>query len=367
MHVPVPDLWRALRLLPATFLASLVAVTQTMACSTVAFPVREHPLLAYNFDFADTDAGYLTVNARDIWRQSVMEGTPARWLARFGSITVNQIGPGMPTAGMNSEGLVVTLMWNEDAVFGGEPDTPVLSELEFIQYLLDTAGSVEEALTALDKIRIQGLVPIHYFLFDRTGRAATLTPTENGLLVNVDDTLPVPALTNTGYATALDHLSRYSGFGGEEPVPARQQRGDGNSLDRFTMAAAATRTAPDRIRPEDAFDVLDRLSNAETRWQLVFDPERRQMRLRLAGSAEVFLLDLLQQDFTCTLPPRAADLRQLTPDQRLEELPPLDPETLAVSLAEVFSSMRQTAHLGRQEVVAGIAAGLLASASCAPE
>jgi len=367
MHVPAPCLRRPLRSLSGLLLAIVLPVTQSLACSTVAFPGPDAPLLAYNFDFAETGAGYLTVNSEGAQRQSVMEGTPARWAARHGSVTVNQIGPGMPTAGMNRAGLVVTLMWNENAVYGGGGTAPLVSELEFIQYLLDTAGSVEEAFAAVGDVRIQGLVPIHYFLFDRNGRTAVLTPTAQGLEVHTGNSLLVPALTNTGYEKALGHLQRYRGFGGEAPVPERQRPGKTNSLDRFVIAAEATRGAGAEFASSDAFAVLNRLSNAETRWQLVFEPEASTMRLRLADGTGILVLDLQRMPHACQMPPRAADLRQITPDLKLEDLPPLEPAALAVSLAEVFSSMSQTAHLGRPEIVDGIAAGLIHAASCKPE
>lgn len=367
MHAPVSRLRRWPQVLLALCLAASLQVTQTLACSTIAFPGGKSPLLAYNFDFAGTGAGYLVLNANGLPRRSILEGEPAQWNARYGSVTVNQIGPGMPTAGMNSAGLVVTLMWNETAVFEGRREAPVVSELEFIQYLLDTAGSVDAALAGLEGVRVQGLVPIHYFLFDRTGRAAVLTPTVEGLSVKTGADLPVAALTNTGYEAVFDHLSRYRGFGGNLPVPERPRSGDDNSLDRFAIAASATRFAMDGISHESAYGLLNRLAGQETRWQLVFEPKTLLIRLRIPGAAETYDLNLAGEDFACKGRPLAADLRQLPADLSLRALQPLDPGHLADSLAEVFGTMRQTALLGDREVAGGIAAGLIAGASCRPE
>ncbi|WP_422373990.1 linear amide C-N hydrolase [Roseibium sp.] len=367
MDVPVRRLKQRVRALAVFCLAIAVPVTQGMACSTVAFPAQTTPLLSYNFDFAETGAGYLILNPAEIRRQSVLEAAPAKWVARFGSLTVNQIGPGMPTAGMNSAGLVVTLMWNEAAVYGGPQAAPALSELEFIQYLLDTSGSVEEALASLDRIRIKGLVPIHYFLFDGTGEAAVVTPTADGLSVNTGAGLPVPALTNSGYDVSFAHLDQYRGFGGDMPIPERQRSGEDNSLDRFAIAANAIRYARKGITSAEAFGVLNRLANPETRWQLVFEPQAQVISLRVPQMAKTYVFDLAGQDLACRGQPVAADLRDLPADLNLENLQPLDPDQLAGSLEEVFTSMRQTAHLGQREIAGGIAAGLIAAASCMPE
>jgi len=357
----------ALLLLPVALSLFCLATVPVRACSTMAFPDPERPVLAFNFDFAETGAGFLIVNAKGISRRSVMDGDGARWMARFGGVTVNQVGPGMPTAGMNTAGLVVTLMWNEDAVYGGSANLPTVSELEFIQFLLDTSGSVEDALASLKTVRIAGVVPIHYFLFDRTGTAAILTPTTNGLRVHTGDSLPVPALTNTSYAAALKHLGGIQGFGGEAPLPEQQRPGDQNSLDRFAIAAGLTSVANLRLDPERAFAALDRLANPETRWQVVFEPKSQAMRLRLEGQTEDLVVDLGARNFACRAVPVGANLSKLTPDTETQALLPLEREDLAASLVEVLSSMSQTAHLGRPEVAQGLAAGLISAGSCTPE
>jgi len=341
-----------------------LSLAPARACSTLAFPGQDGPLLAFNFDFDKTDAGFLARNPKGIARQSVMNGKPASWTARFGSFTVNQIGPGMPTAGMNTAGLVITLMWNESAVYGGHSDAPTVSELEFIQFLLDTSGTVDEALARRDRVRIKGLVPIHYFLFDRTGAAAVLTPTRTGLQVHAGDSLPVAALTNTSYAAALAHLGRFRGFGGKTPVPQEQRSGKQNSLDRFAIAASLTGLAGTGHDSRHAFAALERLANPDTRWQLVFSPQDRRMRLRLGNFSKELVLDLTTQDFACEGPPVGVNLRRLTSDSLAEMLQPLDRQELAANVAEVLSSLSRTAHLGRPETAAGLAAGLIAAGGC---
>lgn len=362
------DLLRRLAALLTVAVALIgLPLASAHACSTLAFPDGERPMLAFNFDFAETGAGFVMLNPKGIGRSSVMEGRAARWQARFGSVTVNQIGPGMPTAGMNTEGLVVTLMWNDAAVYAGSPPLPIVSELEFIQYLLDTSGSVDEALARLGAVRIEGLVPIHYFLFDRTGAAAVVTPTRHGLEVHAGDMVPVPVLTNTGYDAALDHLCRFRGFGGGQPLPEVQRPGGPNSLDRFAIGAGLTGDATLPLDTGKAFAALDRLANPDTRWQLVFEPRAATLRLRLGPASRALEIDLNQQDFSCRGAPVGASLHGLTPGGDDNPLAAVTHAELAASLGEVLSSMSRTAHLGRPEVARGLAAGLIAAGSCTPE
>ncbi|WP_298984152.1 linear amide C-N hydrolase [uncultured Roseibium sp.] len=352
-------------ILPVFFCLTSLSLTEgAPACSTVAFESAQRPMLAYNFDFEATGAGFLTANSAGSRRQSITEGRPASWTAKYDSLTINQVGPGMPAAGMNTAGLVVTLMWNKEAVFGGPEDLPSVSELEFIQRLLDLSGSVEDALQHANDVRIDGLVPIHYFLFDWTGEAAVLTPGKSGLLVHQGVDLPVPALTNTPYPEALLHLGQSRGFGGTLPVPQNQSLGTQNSLDRFAIAANAARQSKGRTSTDEAFNLLNKLANSDTRWQMVFDPKGQKIWLRITGSSLEHLLDLSKLDFACQVPPLAIDLRQLSPEFKARNLSPIQPDTLGESLAEVLSSMRQTAHLGRAEIAGAIATGLIFSSSC---
>ncbi|MCV0429376.1 MAG: linear amide C-N hydrolase [Roseibium sp.] len=336
---------------------SVFTFSAALACSTVVFRNQQVPLLAYNFDFEATDAGFLLINPSGASKRSVMDGNPASWSSRFGSVTVNQIGPGMPAAGMNSKGLVVSLMWNEEADYARHNSAPVLSELEFIQRLLDTSGSVTEALSWIDEVSIQGFVPIHYFLFDASGDAAILTPGEAKLIVHRGEDLPVPVLTNTSYQKALEHLKKPSGSG--------VKSGDRGSLARFRIAATALQASVE-VNSSQAFDVLEDLATSSTRWRIVFNPVDKQINLRIGSAAESLTLDLTATDFSCQRRPHGANLRTVSANLSASALAPIDQRELADTMSEVLLSMKATAHLGRPEVTAGLSAGLLASSVCAP-
>lgn len=349
---------------PAGVLMSLTA-SAALACSTIVLGLPDRPIVAYSFDFAATGSGFLFVNPDGATRRSVMEGTPALWTARYGSVTFNQIGPGMPAAGMNTAGLVVSLMWNGKAVYNRTGTAPVVNELEFIQRLLDTSGSVDDALASLQDVRIHGMVPIHFLLADRFGRTAIVTPTSTELLIHTQEDMPIRALTNTSYAVVIEEIGGFKGFGGKKAIPSGDRVKDPNSLERFVMAAtAATRTdAP--TTTDRAFDALSDVATRETRWQIVFDPSQQQIAFKIVGQDVLHIVELPNIDFECFDRPFFADLNEVPPMGFPAVLAPIEPDKVRETAREILASFSEGSGLG-PEMADGLTSGLLGAVTCAP-
>lgn len=345
----------------AALVVSLLTST-ALACTTVVLGRSQQPLVAYSFDYAATDAGLLLVNPASGTRRSVLGDRAAQWTIRHGSVTVNQMGPGMPAAGMNTAGLVVSLMWNDDAIYGGDDLLPEVSELEFIQRLLDTSDSVEDALNAVAEVRIQGFVPIHFFLADRTGAVAILTPTAKGLDVTSGEQVTVPALTNTDYGVLTRRIHAFVGFGGAQTLPGSSD--DSDSLRRFlTAAMAAGQEEP--VSAANAFALLDRVANRSSRWQLVFDPDDQRMAVRLAGQESAQQIDLAQVDFSCDAFPLAVELAANSYAAGLQTLEPMTAAQISAVSRSVLATLPPEAGLG-PDLANGLTATQLASIHCAP-
>ncbi|MEM7023915.1 MAG: hypothetical protein AAF637_15185 [Pseudomonadota bacterium] len=342
-----------------------LSASAALACSTVALGLPERPIVAYSFDFAATGAGMVFVNPAGAARSSIMEGVPAQWNIRYGSITFNQLGPDMPAAGMNTAGLVVSLMWNDDAVYDVGGGAPVVNELEFIQRLLDTSGSVDEALATLQDIRIRGIVPIHFFLADRAGATAAVTPTAAGFLTHTGNDMPFPALTNSSYAELIEQAAIFEGFGGDHAVPSGDGLEDPSSLERFVMAAAASRRTSSSMIADQAFDVLDNVANASTRWQIVFDPALQEIAFRIEGQERIHRIDMPQIDFRCRERPLSTELGRISREGFPAALAPVDPARVGGVSREVLASFPKTVGLG-PDLADGLTAGLLASVTCVP-
>jgi len=319
-----------------------LSASAALACSTVAIGPSDDPIVAYSYDTSATGAGFVIVNPTGGERASIMDGDAARWHSKYGSISFNQMGPGMPTVGMNTAGLVVSLMWNDDAVFPPIEGRAIVTELEFIQMLLDRAASVDEAMDVMHQIGVRALVPIHYFLADAAGATAVITPTKERMLVHTDADMPVRALTNTSYVDLLDGLTGFSGFGGNRSLFGADLLDGRGSLQRFALAAtAAQHDTP--VAEDDGFAVLSAVENAQTQWQIVFMPADRKIVFQLAGQSARWRIDLADIDFACRVSLGAKRLKDLPASGGPVEMRSLQAGELTAVLTEVLTGFaRQT-------------------------
>jgi choloylglycine hydrolase len=78
---------------------------EVVACSAIVLKSEQNMLLAKNFDWT-SGAGYVIKNLRGISKSvfPTRAGHPARWTAKYGSITFNQNGKEMPYGGINERG-----------------------------------------------------------------------------------------------------------------------------------------------------------------------------------------------------------------------------------------------------------------------
>ncbi|MEP3279965.1 MAG: linear amide C-N hydrolase [Stappiaceae bacterium] len=353
---------RGLIRLPVGLLMFLTA-SAALACSTVVLGSKDRAVVAYSFDYEETGEGFVFINPAHARRRSVMQGSPAEWAVRYGSVSFNQLGPGMPAAGMNTQGLVVTLMWNNAVVYEQPTTEPVVNELEFIQRLLDQAATVPQALEVAAEVDIDGIVPIHYFLADRSGRVAIITPSANGLEIRRSGDMPVPALTNNSYSDLVGYMLSFSEFGGERKSPDAILPEGPDSQQRFVIAARSAAEFEEQVEPEQGFDVLDRLAGDETRWQIVFDPTANAVNFRISGRKVTQRLDFTDLNFDCQRLPLSAQLDGGNGADFLSRLTPVDPALVTATTHTVLASLSDVTGMG-PDVAKGLTMGLLASLKC---
>ncbi|MEM9974174.1 MAG: linear amide C-N hydrolase [Pseudomonadota bacterium] len=324
-----------LRRIVAHLIGILISATAALACSTVALGPPGARLVAYSYDTSETGAGLIFANPGGGWRRSIMEGNAARWEVLHGSVTFNHLGYGMPTTGMNTAGLVVSLMWNDAARYPPPEGRAHVNELEFIQRLLDRAATVEEVRGVIGEVAIQDLVPIHFFVADATGATAAITPDGAALRVHSGAEMPVPALTNTSYADALAALPTLTGFGGTRAIPAARTLDEAGSLGRFAISA---RAADDGGAPtaETAFAVLEDLRNKHTHWQIAFAPAARAITFRLTAQRGEWRIDLDNLKVSCATGPLSANLAGLGEDAATAAFAPADPVQATALLEDVL-------------------------------
>jgi penicillin V acylase-like amidase (Ntn superfamily) len=259
----------------AGLLAAAFAIRSAAACTTVCVLETAQPVVAYNYDF-QIGQGMVLINKRRLEKSSAVEQRPARWTSRYGSVAFVQFGRDNPMSGMNEAGLVVSQMWLDEARYEAPDERPAIGVLEWMQYLLDTSGSVDEALAMAAEVRIESRVPLHYLVADASGDAAVVEFLDGKRVVRTGAELPHPALANSSYGASLGFLDK----NGEPP-------GGTSSLARFARAALASDIQP--AEPiEHAFATLaDVAQPGHTRWSIVYDLRARAVYWRSEGNAAI--------------------------------------------------------------------------------
>jgi choloylglycine hydrolase len=274
------------------------------ACSTFCIHLGGRKFFGRNYDFEIGDGMVMTNPAR-LQKRGFREGGP-KWTSRFGSVTFNQFGRDNPMGGMNEAALVVELMWLEDTEYPSEDTRLPLGVLEWIQYQLDTAATVDEVLQSHRKVRIAGGAPLHYLVSDASGRAATVEFLHGNLVAHTDDTLPVRVLTNSTYQDSLGYLESRKG----------KTPGGSGSRERFARAAlrldALKQSGSER--PVDAlFEILASVAQPTTRWSIVYDQSRRIIHFRTDVHRRVRYVAMDALTFSC-----AEGAKLLDVDTRVE-------------------------------------------------
>jgi predicted choloylglycine hydrolase len=149
-------------------------------CSVTFYPAGHtengHSTLSRNYDFTTGDVtgrrpqeGRLAMMARPI----LFEIHPNQGYSSLSLCAFEYLGGVLD--GINSEGLVVSILAEEESVqkFGREPGNEVgLHELMSMRYLLDNCKNVEEAKEALLSLKhYYSFIPCHYIIGDRSGKS----------------------------------------------------------------------------------------------------------------------------------------------------------------------------------------------------
>lgn len=280
-------------------------------CTTFCFKNNSEWIFGRNYDF-ETEAGLVMVNKRGVMKTALLApgtaGQPAKWVSTYGSVTFNQFGRELPLGGMNEAGLVIELMWLTQTEFPNADRRPTLRELQWVQYQLDTAATVQDVIASDKLIRIEGYEssPIHFLLCDRKGGAAAIEFLGGRMRAYSGKTLPIRALTNNTYEYSLDFLKV---CGSDETKPAFKQAG--NSPRRFVYAAKGVQ-AWEANKSGDpvgyAFQILDKCNLPHSKFRIVYDPKAGLIYFRTASTHNVRSINFRQFDFSCGTPVKVLDM-----------------------------------------------------------
>ncbi|ETX05327.1 linear amide C-N hydrolase [Candidatus Entotheonella palauensis] len=279
------------------------------ACSTFCLLHRDQPLFGRNYDWS-IDDGLVIINKRQVAKRAAgRKDQPARWVSKYGSVTVNQYGRELPSEGVNEAGLVVANLWLTATEHATPDDRPSINMLQWVQYQLDTASSIDEVIASDKHLRVRPArgAKVHYFVCERSGTCASIEFLEGKLVAHTRNDMAVKALTNNTYAKSVGHLQQHQGFGGTTPPPTGSK-----SLDRFVRTASLVRQYDPQTHrsPIDyAFDILTNVAQGEyTKWSLVYDLHRQRIYFQTQANPQRRYIDLPSLDFACATPVQVLDI-----------------------------------------------------------
>lgn len=293
--------------------AAILCPTPARACSAFVTDGGGQVLFGRNFDFF-TGTGFVTVNPRSLEKTALVAPpeVPAKWVSSYGSVTFNQVGREFPMGGMNEKGLVVECLWLNTTQYPAPDGRASLTELQWIQYCLDTCANVKEVLAADRKVRIlPSATRLHFLVCDRSGAAAVVEFIGGKTVTHGPGELTVRALANAVYGDSLASLKGFRGFGGDREIPPDIQENDV----RFARMAGALRdlSEPGAAGKLDrVFDLLrrSRYDGAEspTQWSIVYDPVRNEIHFVTRQVPTRQRVRLADFDFDCASPARVLAL-----------------------------------------------------------
>ncbi|MGG2199860.1 linear amide C-N hydrolase [Paenibacillus validus] len=247
------------------------------------------------------DGVYMYTNQRGLAKTAFIlpPDQPASWVSIYGNLTVSQIGKECPNGGMNEEGLVVeqTTLWQ--AAYPAPDERPAVSELQWIQYMLDTCATVGEVLEAASRVRIaQNQSHLHYMVCDKRGDRAIIEFLNGEMAVYKDASLPCPVMANSLYKETI--RTRH------EPAEQEEATGDyeANSMHRFRKADQwiANKFELPSISIEDAFEGLREMRRPDTVFSLVYDLNRMEIHFTTSRNPVCTTVRVTDFDYSASLP-----------------------------------------------------------------
>lgn len=269
-----------------------------IACSTFAL-IKGNDILVCNNDDWFCNIAYFVVNPRGVTKQSFLPSASKRieWTSKYGSVTMNFNFVGSPSGGMNEAGLVIDESWPGPCRYPAPDDRPVLDEIQWLQYQFDNCATVDEVIQTDSKLRIVGFFGrSHYFVCDKSGKAATIEWIDGKMLVHILTNDNVRVLTNDNYDWSISELKKYQGFGGAASIGSTP-----SSLDRFCRAANMVKqfASNEGIAAVDyGFTILENISQQSTAFSWVYDITNRTICYKTAWSKEIKKVPLNSFDFS---------------------------------------------------------------------
>jgi penicillin V acylase-like amidase (Ntn superfamily) len=302
------------------FVAVFFVRSDLESCSTFFLQKKSHPFVAKSYDWKFED-GLVVVNKRNVIKKALTSDQQMEWVSKYGSITFVQEGRDFPLGGMNETGLVVELMWLNDTAYPLPDSRKTIGELQWIQYQLDTASTVEEVVASDKILRIDAdsKAKIHFLAADSKGHVATVEFIDGRMVAHYGEELITPVLTNDSYQKSVQLLKEYKGFGGSKEASPKSFE----SIDRFVRIATLLQKFSSNgqfAKISDAFDILANVSNFEKvtgkstmQWNIVYDIKAKEIQFFTVNYRDVRTIRMNAFDFDGNTDVEVLDMQSKLP------------------------------------------------------
>ncbi|WP_340113072.1 linear amide C-N hydrolase [Maribellus mangrovi] len=269
-------------------------------CTTFTIKTHSELIFGRNLD-VESDIGTVFINPRGQKKRAYFskrsKEIPAEWKSKFGSVTFNQISKDIPHGGINEKGLVVEHLYLEDSIYEKSDTRPALMSHQWIQYMLDTCGSVNDIIESCSRVRISDLdskFPIHFNTMDRNGDSAIFEFLNGKMLIYKNEACEAGVLSNSTLESSIRQNES-----SQENVRNNRPTDVTNSLERFKKATELIEKYKEQNAIDYSFSVLDAVRN-NTQWQIVYDIKNLKIYYRTQSQKAIRFLYLSECNFSDT-------------------------------------------------------------------
>ena len=297
---------------------------ESLACSSFLIEKDGVFVAGRNLDSQKFTPGAVVINKRGIrkenrsWNELAYGQEVANphitWVSKYGSIAFNTFGRDFVDGGMNEAGLFIQEMSLVENKYPEDAAKPRFFMMLWMQYVLDSFESVDQIINSANEVIIDGW-NWHFFAADTAGNTAAIEFIDGKPVLTYGKAMPFTVLANDTYATEMERLLKYEGFGGNRLVLLKgdaRQRDPEEPVedDRFVNAATLINKSPDSPLPplDYGMKILEEMAWDGTQWSYVCDLTNKTIRFRTKDSPQLKTLRFADFNFEANSPTLMLDI-----------------------------------------------------------